>query len=399
MPQLPEEFHTFALIVRREFWTRVRSRFFLIGTAVLMLLLGGYIVVQALVISRAVPTEKVAFLGDAQTLASPLQAAAKAEGLKIAIHSVPDLSTGQADVRDGTLDALISGDAAAPDVFVKDGLSVTIEAPLNQIVKSVALSRALAASGANPSAIEGKVASANINVQLLDPNATQRTQRTVVGIFVAALLYVALLIYGQIVAAGVVEEKVNRIIEILLSTVRPRQLLLGKVVGIGLMGCLQLTLLGVVALIVISRTQAVTVPNVGAVAVAGGILWFVLGFLFYALIYAAGGSMVSRQEDIGAVVGPITMLIVGTYLAYFWVTANPDNPIGVALSLVPPFSPILMPGRMATGDASAWQVALSVGLAILAIAGMNLLAARIYANSVLRIGARVSFAQAWRGTQ
>jgi ABC-2 type transport system permease protein len=230
----------------------------------------------------------------------------------------------------------------------------------------------------------------------LDPNAAIRTQREVVGIFVAALLYVALVVYGQLVAAGVVEEKANRIIEILLSTVRPRQLLFGKVVGIGLVGLAQLVVVGVVALIAVAKTQVINVPNVGVTAVAGALLWFVLGFVFYALIYAAGGSLVSRQEDIAAVTTPITFLIVGTYLAFFWVTANPDNPVAVGLSILPPFAPVLMSSRIATGDAQAWQVALAVVLAIAAIAVLNALAARIYSNSVLRVGSRVKLAEAWR---
>jgi ABC-2 type transport system permease protein len=216
---------------------------------------------------------------------------------------------------------------------------------------------------------------------------------------VAALLYVALLIYGQIVAAGVVEEKANRIIEILLSTVRPRQVLLGKVVGIGLMGLLQLLLLGAVALIAGTRTHLIDVPTVGVPAVLGGLLWFVLGFVFFALIYAAGGSLVSRQEDLAAVTSPITMLIVATYLAFFWVVANPDNSLAVLLAVIPPFAPILMPARMATGDAQAWQVVVAVVLTIAAIAGMSTLAARIYSNSVLKVGSRVNLLEAWRGSR
>ena len=212
------------------------------------------------------------------------------------------------------------------------------------------------------------------------------------------MLYTTLVVYGQIVAASVVEEKANRIIEILLATVRPRQLLLGKVLGVGLVGFLQLTLLGATALVAVSRTQVIDVPNVGVTAVAGGLMWFVLGFVLYALIYAAGGSLVSRQEDLASVTGPLTMLVVGTYLAFFWVEANPTNPIGVALSIIPPLSPILMPARMATGEAQAWQVILAVVLALGEIALLNALAARIYANSVLRIGTRVRLRQAWRGT-
>jgi len=390
-------FHIFYLIARREFLTRVRSRFFLIGTAVLMVLLAGYIVLQALVINRAATTVKVGFVGASQALAQPLKAASAADKVTVETHVVQDVPSGESQVRDGKLDVLVSGDLTALVVEVKEQLDPTMTATLTGIAQQAALTQALSTSGVDPAAIESKVASAGIHLVTLDPNAAQRTQRQVVGIFVAALLYVALIVYGQLVAAGVVEEKANRIIEILLSTVRPRQLLFGKVVGVGLVGLAQLVLLAAVALIATTTTQALSVPVIGFTAVAGGLLWFVLGFVFYALIYAAGGSMVSRQEDIGAVTAPITMLIVGTYLAFFWVIANPDNPVAVGLSIIPPFSPVLMPARMATGDAQAWQVAVAIVLTLIAIVGLNALAARIYSNSVLRVGTRVNLIAAWRG--
>ena len=396
MRNLPD-LHTVFLVARREFLTRARSRFFLIGTVVLMVLLGGYIVLQDRVISHAVTTVKIGFSGDAQVLAQPLTAASRADGVTIQSHSVANAQAGESQVRSGTLDASISGDATAPEVAVKDSFEPTVQATLAALVKQVALNRALAASGSDPAAIQQKVAGANMRLVLLDPNATQRAERSVIGVFVAVLLYIALLLYGQMVAAGVVEEKSNRIIEILLSAIRPRELLFGKVLGIGLIGLVQLLLLGVVAIVMVNRTEVISVPTLSFVAVAGGLLWFVLGFVFYALIFAAGASMVSRQEDLGAVVMPITLLIVGTYLAFFWVLANPDNPLGVLLSIIPPFAPILMPARMATGDAQAWQVLVAVVLTLGAIAGMNALAARIYTNSVLRVGSRVGLAQAWRG--
>jgi ABC-2 type transport system permease protein len=391
------DLQTIYLIARREFVTRVRSRFFIFGTVIFAVLLAGYIVLQAVVISRATTTVKIGFSGDAQTLAQPLKTVAATEKVTVQIRNLADASDGDVQVQDGTLDAAVSGDAAAPDVAVKDELDPTVEATLNALVKQVALDRALLASGADPAVVTGKVTAAGVHLRLLDPNAAERTTRQVVGIFIAALLYVSLLLYGQLVAQGVVEEKANRIIEILLSTVRARLLLFGKVIGIGLVGLLQLTVLGLVALATISRYQVVSVPNVGLAAVLGGLLWYVLGFLFYALIFAAAGSMVSRQEDIGSVTGPLSMIVVGTYLAFFWVVANPDNPVAVALSVIPPFAVVIMPGRMATGDAAFWQVAVAVTLTVLAIAGLNTLAARIYTNSVLRIGSRVRLRQAWRG--
>lgn len=386
-----------SLIARREFMTRARSRFYQVGTVLLMAMLGGFILLQALVLGHVTTTVKAGFVGDAHQLAAPLATLAGSKSMKIENHVLSDVASGENQVRSGTLDLLVSGDPAAPQVAVKDQLDPTVAAALEALVRQAALNRALTASGIDPSAVQAQVASANFNLVLLDSNAAQRTQRQVVGVFVAALLYVALVLYGQFVATSVVEEKASRIIEILLSTVRARQLLFGKVIGVGLLGLLQLILLGLVALIAISRTQVISVPSVGVVAVASGLLWFVLGFVFYAFIFAAAGAMVSRQEDLPSVMSPVVMLILGSYLAFFWVLANPDSPIATLLSVLPPLAPVLMPARIATGDAQAWQVAVAVALTIAGIAAMNRLAARIYTNSVLRIGGKVGFREAWKG--
>ena len=251
-----EALHTVLLIVRREFLTRARSRLFIGGTVVLMALTVGYIVVQDLFISKAVTTVKVGFAGSAQVLAQPLKAAASSTKFKVETSTWSNAADGLQQVRAGKLDVLVTGDAAAPDVAVMNDLDPTVAATLDALVKQVALSRALAASGVDPSPIEAKVVDAGIHLQVLDPNAKVRTERQVVAIFVAILLYVALVLYGQIVAAGVVEEKANRIIEILLSTVRARQLLFGKVIGIGLLGLIQLLLVGAVASVAVTVRSA-----------------------------------------------------------------------------------------------------------------------------------------------
>jgi ABC-2 type transport system permease protein len=388
--------HTVFLIARREFMTRVRTRVYLIATVVLMVLLAGFIVLQAYVLNKSSTTVTVGFVGASQALAKPL-AASSGGGVTIKTKLVQSMSSGEDQVRSGDLDALVSGDPSAPEVEYKDQLDSTLAGNLTTLVQDIVFRQALAASGVDPAAIEAKVAAAGIHPVALDPNAAQQGQRMVVGIFVAALLYIALAGYGSFVATGIVQEKANRIVEILLSTVRPRQLLFGKVVGIGLVGFSQLVLVGAVALVTVLQTHAIAVPAVGVTAVLGGLLWFVLGFVFYALIYAAAGSLVSRQEDVAAVTAPVGILIIASYFVFFWVEANPANPIGIALSLLPPFAPVLMSARMATGDAQAWQVGLAILLMLGGIIGMNALAARIYSNSVLRIGSRVRLSEAWRG--
>ena len=141
----------------------------------------------------------------------------------------------------------------------------------------------------------------SVGVHELSPVNAARIQQIVIGLLVAGVLYVTMVIYGQLVAAGVIEEKSNRIVEILLATVRPWQLMVGKIIGIGLIALVQVVLVAAVALVLASATKLVSIPTLGVDVVISGIVWFVLGYLMYALLYAAVGSMVSRQEDVASV--------------------------------------------------------------------------------------------------
>jgi len=392
-----DELRMLGLIIRREFLTRLRSRFFLIATALVVVVLAAFIVLQAFVFSRVGTTVTVGLVGPAQSLAQPLKAIASPVGVTVRTRDVADERSGRDLVRSGDLDALVSGEPAHPTAVVRDSLSPTVESALNQIARQAALNQALTSRGVDPGAVGSEVAGARVEVTALNPDVSQRTPRQVVGVVVAIALYVSLLVYGNLVAQGVVEEKSNRIVEVLLAAVRPRQLLLGKVIGIGLVGIVQLVVVGAAGLLVTSRTQALQIPEIAPAAVAAGLLWFVLGFILYALVYAAAGALVSRQEEVGMVTMPITMVLLGSYLAMFFLLANPTSPVAVGLAMLPPLAPVLMPVRMASGDAAVWQVLLSIVLTVATIAALNVLAARIYANSVLRIGARISLREAWRG--
>ena len=389
------------LIARREFLTRVRTRVFVIGTAVVLVALAGYLVFQELVINKQgnVNTYKVAYLGEAQSLADPLATSAKALGLAIERHDVKDQAQAESQLRKGNLDVLIQGSASSPQVLVRDQLSPTLHSLLQAIVRQRALDSQLAAAGLNPAAVEASVASATVHVQTLQRAGSSRIEAVVAGFVVALFLYVALLTYGTFIAQGVVEEKANRIVEILLSTVRPVHLLVGKVIGIGLVGLFQFTVIGVFAFILTTVTGVFAVPVVAAAVVLGGLLWFVLGYFLYAILFAAAGSLVSRQEDVASAVLTITMLaIISWFVAIGVLTpmfdGSPMSSTGVALAMVPFFAPVIMPTGMATGDIALWQVLLSVAITLVTSAAATWLAARIYANSVLRIGARVKLRDA-----
>lgn len=194
-----------------------------------------------------------------------------------------------------------------------------------------------------------------------------------------------------------VEEKATRIMEILLATIPPSRLLAGKVIGIGLVGLLQLTIVGVAALVAVHVTNVAEIPALGVTSILGDIFWFVLGFLFYATAYAAVASLVSRQEEVQGAIGPISILQIAGYLLMYAALPNPSGPLATVCSVLPPFAPILMAVRMSITDVPFWQVGLAAGLTIASIGGLTWLAGRMYANAAMRIGARVRFMDAFRG--
>jgi ABC-2 type transport system permease protein len=199
------------------------------------------------------------------------------------------------------------------------------------------------------------------------------------------------------VAMGVVEEKGSRIVEILLTSVRPWQLLGGKIVGLGALALANLVVIIVAGLGAAAATGlAADLPPGMTGIVISALCWFVLGYAFFAALAAALGSLVSRQEDANSVLTPMTMLMMITYLVAYFAAVQPGSAVARILSLVPPFSSMVMPVRMAGGEVLAWEIALAAVLMLLATVGTLLLGARIYQRAVLRTGARVKLSEAVR---
>ncbi|MGH3777197.1 MAG: ABC transporter permease [Pseudonocardiaceae bacterium] len=203
------------------------------------------------------------------------------------------------------------------------------------------------------------------------------------------------MLYGTYVAQGVVEEKSSRVVELLLCTVRPWQLMSGKLIGIGLFGLLQLGLLSGAITAGASITGLLPVPALSSVLWMLG--WFLLGYFLFAGLLAAAGARVSRQEELQSVINPaLTLLIVPFVLNVFLFGDDPESTLVTVLSLVPPFSPILMPARIALDVAPLWQIGVSAAVTIVAITAVVAIAGRVYAGAVLRTGSRVKLADALR---
>ena len=381
---------TIVLVARREVRMRLRSRVFVGGTIVMTLLVVVGIVVASLLAGKTTPV-RVGFSDGSQALERPFTAVSASLGASVTVSDIADVTAGKAEVTAGTLDVLVTGSSTAPTAVAKASIPSNVVSALSLAAEAARLSGA----GLSPADITS--AMALVPIQLLAPPSPKDTQNVFASLALGILLWIALGQYGNMVAQGVVEEKATRIMEILLATIRPSRLLAGKVIGIGLVGLLQLTIVGAAALVTVQVTNVAAIPALGVASILVDILWFLLGFLFYATAYAAVASLVSRQEEIQGAVAPISILQVTGYLLMYVALPNPSGPLATVCSLLPPFAPILMAVRMAASDVPFWQVGLAVALTVASIAGLTWLAGRMYRNAAIHLGTRVRFMDAFRG--
>lgn len=385
------------LVAGRELAMRLRSRVFVISTVVVLVLLVGATVVIDLASGRD-SAESVGVVAAEAAIADPLTTGAASLGIDVAVHQVPDEAAGLREVSDGNLDVLVSAAPSGLRVTVEESLDDDLRAALAVLARQQVLDNEISVLGGDPARINETIAAARVDVTELDPVPEHQGERLVLGIASALLIYMSLMLFGPAVSQGVVEEKSSRVVELLLSTVRPWTLMAGKVLGIGVVALIQMVVISGGGMVAALVTGALTLPSGEAAGTAvWSVLWFVIGFFLYALPYAAVGAMVSRQEDLGGVSTPIVLsLVVPWVLGISIVPGDPDNGLIEILSMVPVFAPVLMPMRIALGVAPAWQVAVSVLLALALIAVFVRLTGRIYQNAVLRTGARVSFREALR---
>jgi ABC-2 type transport system permease protein len=383
------------LVASREVGTRLRSKAYVLSTvAMLVLIVGATVVVKLLSGNGSDAT--VGVTGPTAQLAAPLQASAKAIGVAVATTGVADEAAGRAKVSGGSLDALLVGDGTNLQVVVKKDIGGNLKNALNVLAGQLALNQQIIALGGDPARVTAAVAGANVEVRPMEQPFDYNGQQLALGIIAGILIYISLLINGQMVAQGVVEEKTSRVVELLLSTIRPWQLMAGKVLGIGTVGLIQMIAIGGVGVVSGLVTGVLTISISAAVgSVLWLIVWYLLGFFMYSIVFAALGALVSRQEDVSGAVTPALMLVIAGYVIGISILpSNPGSPLVEVLSLIPMFSPTLMPMRLAMGGVPAWEAGLSVLLVILLIPMLIWFAGRIYRNAVMRTGAKVSLRDA-----
>ncbi|MCC5950542.1 MAG: ABC transporter permease [Acidimicrobiia bacterium] len=385
------------LVARREIRERTRRtafRWSTVGLAALTMLAGT---VAGLVEQGSGPEYTVAVVGSqtealVDALAEPPPEGRATSSLQLTVVTPSSMAEAVALLRTGTAEVVVDSDD--PSVVWQAAPDPALASRIDSALRAVQLRSAAATEGL-PIEVVDEVLAGAPDVSSISPGTSVDPVALVAGIGAAVLLLASLTLWGNYLLMSVIEEKDTAVVEVLLGQVPARQLLAGKVLGTGLAALGQIGVLLAAAALALVLSGTAVPPGVVA-AIPSVLVWFVLGFWLYATLYAAAGSLVSRQEDAGQAAAPITIVLVATYIVVFQTAESPDSTVATVLSLVPPLAPMLMPLRIATSSVALWEVMVAVSLLVLTGLLVLRLASRIYERSILQRGVRTGWADALR---
>ena len=350
------------LVAEREISTQLRSKSFIISTVITLVLVIGGIVLSSILGGRAADVTQIAVVGDTPAAVTAVET----------LEAVPAADRAEAErlLRDGEVDAAVLPDGSPL------GYSLLALSTVPQDV--------VAALSVSP------------QVELLDPSTTAGPLRTIISLAFGVVFMIAALGSGAMIMQNTVQEKQSRVVEILLAAVPARALLAGKILGNSAIGVGNAAVIAAAAAAGLAVTGQSELLDVLSAPMIWFVVFFIFGFVLVASIFAAGAALVSRQEDTGTVMTPAMMLVM---VPYFGVTFFNDNPLVMTiLSYVPFSAPVGMPVRLFFGEAQWWEPLLSLGLLVITTAIVALVASKVYSNSLLRMGSRVSLRDALKAS-
>ena len=422
--------HKIWLILRSEFWRRVRSKAFILATLLVPVGAVALLTAPALFGYLAEQTDRTTVAVVDQSggpLADSLVARSAGEGLTFR-RTDASVDSVRAAVRDGQYDgylllpaSLLEGEGTAT-YYSMEGGGLSLRAQLDGEVNQVVRQQRLTAAGASSSVMSVVGSEVSISTRKLSAEGGTTSDSslafTVIGYAMSLIIYFAVFIYGQYVMQGVIEEKSNRVVEIVVSSVRPFELLMGKVLGIGAMGLTQMIVWGsvvmggfaaagpILALFftpedlgapagaspdAMMDAAGITIPTIQPSLVLWFILFFLGGFLLYASMFAAVGSAVEQQQDAQNLLLPVMTPLILPVLFFVFIIESPNATVSVVTSMIPLFSPILMILRAAITTVPFWQIGTAFVLLVASFVGMIWVAGRIYRVGILSYGKTPGF--------
>ena len=298
------------LVGRREMRERSRSRAFRAGVVVMLILVVAAIALPQLLKGGTV-IKDVGFTGPTPTeLPAVVVDQARALDVTVRLHRYDDVAAGEQAVRDQKVDVLV---VDADQLKWRGKPDERLRAIVTGSIQLLAVQQRAAAAGIDPHQALALLAPVSVTNEELGVVAGRSPDNEAAAYVMSIVLFVAILMYGNLVLSGVAEEKASRVVEVLVARMPARNLLAGKVTGIGLLGFAQLALTALVALVTALAVGSVHLPAVTAGVLAWVVAWFVMGYAMYAMAYGALGSLASRSEDASTVAGPASYLLIAAY--------------------------------------------------------------------------------------
>jgi ABC-2 type transport system permease protein len=393
-------------VARRELLERLRT---LVGP----LLLAGLMLVPSLVMARQRGRPlRVAVLDTSGSLQADLEralAGKRDDAGRTRFEVRPGDATRaqlEADVRDGRLDGFLhlppgALEASRAEYHGRNVSNVLDLQLLDRATEETMVARRLTAVGVDPSRIGDLTRPLELKTIRITSGGAREDRRGsfLLSVILMTMLYTTVLLWGNAVLSGVVEEKSNRVVEVIVSSIPTHALFAGKLLGVGAAGLLQLliwtaslALLGLYA----AGAGGIDVPEIAPLLLAGFVVYFLLGYFLYAALYAGVGAAVNTIQEAQSLVYPIVLPLVVGMMFFPAVIQSPDSTLAVVLSLLPPLTPILMFLRISVLTPPAWQIALSILLTLAAIVAVVWVAARIYRVGILMYGKRPTFPEMMR---
>ena len=386
------------LVARREILERGRSRGFILSVTFTTLIVVGSFVVPALLFSGPDVAKVGVVDPPPATLEATITAIAKGADRTLVYIPFADRAAAQAALKAGDVEAVVDvpADLSGPGAVVyKESADDFLQRVIGGAVVSLRTTDLLSRSGVDPTAL-GEASTPPKAIEL-DPQTDADKAQFLVANIGAVLILVGIFTFGYSVLTGVVEEKQSRVVEVVLSTVRARDLLMGKVLGIGILGIVQLAVFVLAALIAAQLTSRLVLPSTTPGSIALLAVWFVLGYALYSTALGFLGALASRMEEASNVSTPVTMIaMISYFVAIFSVASDPSGVVATIATFIPPSAPFVVPLRAAFDAIAPWEIGLSMLLTIASIYVLFGVGARVYAGAVLQIGGRMKIRDAWR---
>lgn len=386
------------LVARREIIERGRSRGFILSVFLTTALVIGSFIVPTILFGDDDVTS-IGLVDPAPAgLPAVLEAAASAAQQEIEVVHYADRSSAEAALQsdDIAVAVQVPADLSNPgETIYQEDRDPLLDSIVGSAIVGLRVEAVLSESNVDQVALAA--AQAPPTTTELDPQTSADQARFLLANIGTILILVSIFSFGFTVLTGVVEEKQSRVVEVVLSTVRPSDLLMGKVLGIGVLGLVQLAVFVVAGGGAALATDRFVLPATTPAAVVLLAVWFILGYTLYSTVLGFLGALASRMEEASNASTPVTMVAMVSYLvAIFTVADDPNGLVATVATFLPPSAPMVVPLRAAFDAIAPWEIGVSIAITLVAIYGLFLVGGRVYAGAALQTTGRMKLRDAWR---